>query len=263
MKLDERLYYFKNGEMKLLSSWKMTFKISNVEKPIRKWYRQHPYSKRLNKKWICGDYRIDQQRPQRKVYSEWYLKIVEITEMEERYLDDLIKKIESEIDYPCVWDDGKNRYYEDVIHCPNCGKRRKVLTSKTNCEFCGFEFKKALKCPNCKDLSLNGSEKCIHCGYEFHKKDNPFERINRNGVEIIRCPKCGSVKLDNCDKCRCCNFNFKNKKKCVRCKSWVDEDSNFCNMCGQKLEMFIYCGNCGFKNSLEYNFCSKCGCRLG
>ena len=84
--------------------------------------------------------------------------------MEKKVLDNVINKIEKNINYPTVYDDGENIYYEDTIHCPKCGKRRKVLTSKTNCEECGFEFSKAKKCLKCKDLNLNEYNYCVHCG---------------------------------------------------------------------------------------------------
>lgn len=259
--LDERLYYFKNGQMNLLSSSKITCKISSMEKIIKKWYAHHPYSKKLNDKWICGDYRIDQQRPQRKVYSEQYLKIVEITEMERNYLDKLIEKIESDIDYPTVWDNGEERHYEKTIYCPKCGKRRKVLTSKTHCEFCGFEFNKAIECEKCGALNLKDNNVCTICGNEFNKKYISKNNI-KEFVEIIRCPKCGSVKSDYNDNCRCCNFNFNDKKQCVKCHSWVDEDDNYCNQCGQKLEVQVKCKYCNKKNNSEYEYCSGCGRKL-
>jgi len=164
MIIDEKIYIFPNGNMRLLSKTRYTYKIDEIEKKLKKWYSLHPYSKKINETVFCGDYRIDQQRPQRNVYSEVYWKIISISEMEKRVLDETVKKIESNINYPTVYDDGKNIYYEETIHCPNCGRRRKVLTSKTNCEYCGFEFSKGERCPNCNDLNLKNSNYCIQCG---------------------------------------------------------------------------------------------------
>lgn len=165
MIINRRIYIWKkNGDLELMSRTPYTYKISEIEKKIREWYRFNPYAKKVNENWICSDYRIDQQRPQRKVYSEKYIEIVSISEMEKVVLNEVIQKIESEINYPTVWDDGKNEYYEDTIHCPKCMKRRKVLTSHSHCEFCGFEFSKSKKCPKCKDLSPSDSNFCIHCG---------------------------------------------------------------------------------------------------
>lgn len=261
MKIDERIYYYRNGGMKLLSSTKTVFKISTIEKPIRKWYRHNPYSKRLNEEWICGDYRIDQQRPQRKVYSECYLRIFDMSEMEKNFIDKLIKDIEKDIEYPTVWDDGENRYYEKTIYCPNCGKRRKVLTSKTHCEFCGFKFSEAIECKKCGALNLKDSNVCIKCGNDFRVKEVKKED-NIVYEEIVRCPKCGSVKSEENHKCRCCDFDFDSKKECVNCHSWVDENDNFCNNCGQKLGMFKICKCCGKKNDGKYSFCGRCGNKL-
>ena len=38
--------------------------------------------------------------------------------------------------------------------------RRKVLTSKTHCEFCGFEFSESVKCSECGGLNLKNSDVC-------------------------------------------------------------------------------------------------------
>lgn len=259
MIIDEKVYIFPNGNMRLLSKTRYTYKINEIEKKLKKWYALHPYSKKINEKVFCGDYRIDQQRPQRNVYSEVYWKIISISEMEKKVLNETVKKIESNIDYPTVWDDGENRYYEDTIHCPKCGKRRKVLTSKTHCEFCGFEFDNAKKCPKCKDLSLKNSNHCNHCGHDFNEK-----QIEKNIVEkeeIIRCPKCGEVKLKENDYCRKCNFNFNDKKRCVKCNTYVDDEDKFCYNCGQKLVVLKKC-TCGKKNEIGKNYCSGCGKKL-
>ena len=256
MRIGVRVQYVdkRTGEMKLFSYVEYTYKASNVGKPIRRWYKYNPYAKRISKHWICQDYRIDQQRPQRNVYSEAYLKIVEITEMEENVLDEIIEELEKDRDYPTVWDDGKNSYYEDTIHCPNCGKRRKVLTSETHCEFCGFEFCKALKCPKCKDLSLKNSNYCIHCGYDFNlkKKKKIYD-------EVIRCPKCGCVKSKDSNFCRNCFFDFSNKKQCPKCKRIINDEDRFCNYCSQEQIGFVECNNCSKKNNMDNNFCTKCG----
>ena len=259
---EERVYYYYKREMRLLSSYTYTYKISKIEKHIRKWYLIHPYAKKLNDEWICSDYRIDQQRPQRKVYSEGYIKIINISEMEKNFLNKLIEEIESEIDYPCVWDDGENRYYEDVIHCPKCGEFRTSLSSKSHCEKCGFEFKKTIKCPKCKDLSLKGSEKCSHCGHKFRKEsfiNNDDFEVKKGSVEIVRCPKCGSVKSKYNHQCRNCGFDFEGKKQCIKCHHWVSDDSHFCMYCGQRLNVLKKCKYCGSMNDDSNSYCTECG----
>ena len=250
MKIGIKTQYLKNGEMKLFSYVEHTFKMSEMDKPIRKWYKHNHYAKRLNKKWICQDYRIDQQRPQRNVYSEAYIKIVEISEMEEIHLTKLINELESKIDYPTVWDDGKNRYYEDTIHCPNCDKRRKVLTSKTHCEFCGFEFAKALKCPKCKDLSPTGSNHCIHCGHDLNVKS----RLRK----YIPCTECNKLNSPSNNYCIVCGHKLQEissddkvlyRKYCSKCGKVLGKDDNFC----------IYCGHDKNEKTTKTKVCSVCG----
>lgn len=266
MRLAVQMYYLKNGKMTLISNHEESYDVLSMVIPIRKWYKNNPYAKRISKEWICQDYRIDQQRPQRNVYSEAYIKIISITDMEESHLSMLIEKLESEIDYPTVWDDGKNKYYEETIYCPNCGKRRKVLTSKTHCEFCGFEFDKALKCPKCNALNMKGSKFCIKCGYKFRKEpfinNNDFEVIKNKNVEKIKCPICGEKKSKYFNKCQNCGFDYENKKKCVKCGEWVDEDDEVCCFCGQKLSVFVKCQDCGENNNTKNNYCTKCGEKL-
>lgn len=259
MIIGEKVQYWKNGEMKTFMYYEHTYKIKDLEKPLRRWYRMHPYAKRINKHWICNDYRIDQQRPQRNVYSERYLKIVQMTEMEEKIFDKLIKDIEKDINYPTVWDDGKTRHYEDTIHCPNCGKRRKVLTSKTHCEFCGFVFSNAKKCPKCKDLNLMYVDICKHCGYDFNSKSE--DEIKIDYEEEIRCPICDSIHIYD-GVCGICEFDFRNKKQCAKCKKWIDIEDKYCGYCGQKQIMFVECSKCGEKNHSKNKFCNHCGEKL-
>ena len=96
MIINRRIYIWKkNGDLELMSRTPYTYKISEIEKKIREWYRFNPYAKKLDENWICSDYRIDQQRPQRKVYSEKYIEIVSISEMEKVVLNDVIQKIEN------------------------------------------------------------------------------------------------------------------------------------------------------------------------
>lgn len=251
MKVDIINYCLKDGEFKERSKWHHIWQEIEMVEMINKWYKRHPYAKRLNKYWICGDYRIDQQRPQRNVISDNYIKIISISEMEEMKLTKLITSLESQINYPTMWDDGKNEYYEETIYCPQCGKRRKVLTSKIHCEFCGFEFEKAKKCPKCNNLNLKENNYCIHCGHKF---------IEKKANEIIRCPKCGRVKSEYDTHCRMCNFDFSKYTQCPKCGK-LTEKRNYCLYCGEKLQR-IKCSECGEKNNLENKYCKYCGNNL-
>lgn len=259
-----RKQYVKNGEMKLFSYYEETYNTVTIHRPLDRWYKNNPYAKRISKHWITCDYRIDQQRPQRKVYAEAYIKIVQMTEMEEKVLDRHIERLEKDREYPTVWDDGKNTYYEETIYCPNCGERRKVLTSKTHCEFCGFEFNKAKKCPKCNGLNLKGSDECRICGYKFRKesfvKNDTFEVAkDEYANDIIKCPNCNTKKSKYFDKCTECGFDFSKKKQCPKCKRWVNEKDNYCGYCGQKLIVMKECSNCGKKNKSENKYCNYCG----
>lgn len=250
---------------KLHKRAKYTIQRYEVAEHIRKWYAFHPYAKRLDEKWICSDYRIDQQRPQREVYSQGYIKIESITEMEEKWFDELINKYESKIEYPTVWDDGENTYYEETIYCPKCGKRRKVLTSKTHCEECGFEFEKAKKCPKCKTLNLKENNHCTKCNYKFHNEsyiNNKEFKVKTKEKQKIQCPKCGERKSKYYNKCPKCGFNYDGKKQCHQCKQWVDETDKFCVHCGVKLTVLIQCPNCGEKIKEENKFCNNCGTQI-
>lgn len=266
MKIETRVYRLKDGKMKIFSNIKNTYSILDMDKPFKKWYRRNPYAKRINENWICQDYRIDQQRPQRNIYSGAYIKIISITEMEEKHLDKLIDELESKIDYPTVWDDGYNNYYEETIYCPNCGKRRKVLTSHTHCEFCGFEFDKAKKCPKCNGLNLKGSDECRLCGYVFRRKsfinNEDFEVKKDDEIEKINCPICNEKKSKYFDVCQNCGFVYRGKKLCPQCKSWVCENDKFCCHCGQEMLILVECDKCGKKNNVENNYCNGCGNRL-
>lgn len=261
-----RKHYFKNGEMKLFSYYEKTYDIRKFNKVITKWYKRNPYAKRVSKHWICCDYRIDQQRPQRNVYSEAYIKIVQMTEMEEKFIDNIIKGIEKDIEYPTVWDDGKNIHYEETIYCPNCGKRRKVLTSESHCEYCGFEFDKAKVCPKCNGLNLKGSDECRICGYEFRKesyvKNNDFKVKKNEYNNVILCPKCNTRKSKYYHTCQSCGFDFDKNKQCPKCEHWIDENDKYCGYCGQKLLMFKRCSKCGRKNKENNKYCTECGNRL-
>lgn len=271
MIIGEKVQYFdkKSGEMKPFMYYEHTYKTSDLEKPIRKWYRMHPYAKRISKHWICNDYRIDQQRPQRNVYSERYLKIVQMTEMEEKFFDKLIKDIEKDINYPTVWDDGKTRHYEDTIHCPNCGERRKVLTSKTHCEFCGFAFSKfyVKKCPKCKDLNLIDEKVCRHCGYDFNSKIG--DEVKHRKSPII-CSECEKKNNPNNNYCVGCNHKLKKidvndekyRQYCEYCGNQLKKEDKYCCECGKKVIKKILkvkiCPVCGkWCNSNEY--CWNCG----
>ena len=158
-----------------------------------------------------------------------------MTEMEEKFFDKLIKDIEKDIDYPTVWDDGKTRHYEDTIHCPNCGKRRKVLTSKTYCEFCDIAFSKfyVKKCPKCKDLNLIDEKVCRHCGHDFYQKE-----------------------------CEVNDEIVKDVKRCKYCRKEIGMDDRYCIYCGRKQEEIIKCSNCGKSNISNNKFCSECGGKL-
>lgn len=266
MKLEERLYYYGNGKMNLFTKFRKTYNIANVYKPLKIWYKKHPYAKRLDDGWICSDYRIDQQRPQRRVFSEGYIKFVEITEIEEKVVDKIISELESKIDYPCVWDDGEHSYYEEKIICPNCHKERKVLTSETECEFCGFKFDEAFKCSECGALNLKGSDECINCHTKFNKKSF----INNEEVEIIKnkenksvkCPVCNTRKSKYFDECQNCGFTYHDKKQCPICHKWIKKGDNFCQYCGTKQKVYIKCKNCGKEMDNEKNYCTKCGVKL-
>ena len=266
LRMGVRLYNFKNGKMNLISNYEKTYDIISMGKPIRKWYKRNPYAKRISKHWICRDYRIDQQRPQRNVYSEAYIKIVNITDIEEMYLTELINEIEKDIIYPTVWDNGEERFYEETIYCPKCGKRRKVLTSETHCEYCGFEFNKAKKCPKCNGLNLRGSDECRICGYKFRKKsfinNEEFVVEKNEKSEKIRCPICNEKKSNFFNVCKNCGFDFTHKKQCVNCGKWVNDEDKFCMYCGQKLNVYIICDNCSSKNKLGNNYCNNCGEKL-
>ena len=227
MILGNPTYRFVNGEMKVFTNVEAKYNIYNFSKPIRKWYRYNPYAKKLNDEWICQDYRIDQQRPQRNVYSEAYIHIIQITEIERKYLDRLIDELEKNIEYPTVYDDGKNWYYEETIYCPDCGKRRKVLTSKTHCEFCGFEFSKAKNCPKCNRLNLEDNQFCTECGHDFN--ENIIENIIDDS--LIECSNCGKL---------------------------INSEYEFCTECGYKLNV-VKCKYCGMKNSGANVYCGYCG----
>ena len=261
-----RIYTFKDGEMKLWSNSEKVYNILNVYKLIEHWYRRHPYAKRVSEKWICQDYRIDQQRPQRNVYSQAYIKLVSMSEMEKRYMDSLIKGIEKDIEYPTVYDDGEHMFYEKTIYCPNCNKRRKVLTSKTHCEFCGFEFDDALKCPKCEALNLKGSKECKECGYEFRKEsfiNNDFFEVEKNEyVYNTFCPICNRRKSKYFNVCQNCGFDFSTHKQCKVCKEWVRKNDNFCCHCGNKLIKKVKCNSCGNENEEKNNYCNYCGNKL-
>lgn len=266
MKIGVRLYYFKNGEMKLFSNTEKVCDWIKADKKIRNWYRDNPYAKRVDEEWICCDYRVDQQRPQRNVYSEAYIKISSMTEMENKHITNLINNLEKNIEYPTVWDDGKNRYYEETIYCPNCGKRRKVLTSKTHCEKCGFKFEDALKCQNCGALNLKGSKYCINCNHKFRKKsfinNDDFEVKKDEYIEKIKCPNCNSLKSRYFDVCQNCGFDYSNKKRCFDCGNWIDMDSRYCGYCGRRVKLEIECCECGKLNDEHNNYCNYCGSEL-
>lgn len=272
MIIGNRIYRFKNGKKILLSNVYGTFNIRNFDKPIRKWYRKNPYAKKLDEKWICQDYRIDQQRPQRNVYSEAYLEIKEITEIEKRYLDKLIEELEKDIDYPTVWDDGENWYYEETIYCPDCGKRRKVLTSETHCEFCGFEFSKAKNCPKCNRLNLEDNVFCTECGHDFHKEDvdeKDVEIVHDNSKKIY-CSECCHVNVGN-NYCTECGHKLRkvineeiDKKYCQDCGCKVDKNAKYCTECGSRIgisEEFVKCAVCGewIGRFYEDRYCVNCG----
>lgn len=266
MKVSIKVYRFDDGDMKIfMNSEKVCDKIK-ASKKIKSWYNKNPYAKRVDKEWICSDYRVDQQRPQRNVYSEAYMNITSMTEMEEKYIDFFIKSLEEHIEYPTVWDDGEKMYYEETIYCPNCGGRRKVLTSKTHCEHCGFEFSKAKKCPKCNALNLKGSNHCTKCNYEFKKKsfinNENFEVEKDEYIDIIRCPVCNERKSKYFDNCQSCGFDFSSNKECPNCKKWVDKDDKYCGHCGQKLTMMKKCSNCGKENKSENNYCNYCGMKI-
>lgn len=177
MRIGNRIYYFENGEMKLLSNVEQTFNIYSFREPIIKWYRKNPYAKRINQKWICKDYRIDQQRPKRNVYSEAYLKIIEITEIEERHLTDLIKKLEENINYPkVIFDNGKEYVIDEKIK-----KEEKI-----KCEEKMIKVEK-IHCSKCGMLIHNEDNYCCYCG------EKQESRI---------CKKCGSkINGNYCSEC--------------------------------------------------------------
>ncbi len=252
--------------MKLRFKNEKTLNRFSILKELEHWYKQNPYAKRINENCICSDYRIDQQRPQRNVYSEYYFKIISISNMERRIVDSKIKSLEENIDYPTVWDDGENKYYEETIYCPKCGKRRKVLTSKTHCEFCGFEFSKAKKCPECNGLNLKGSDECRICGYEFRKKsfvkNDNFKVEKDTDIKIIKCPKCNTIKSKYFDHCQECGFDYSGKKECPNCHEWINENDKFCMYCGHRLLVKIKCENCGNENNSKNKYCNYCGNKL-
>lgn len=265
MKVEYKIYSF-NNEMKLWLEDEKTVNKYKASQIIIEFYRKNPYAKKLEGGLICSDYRIDQQRPQRNVQSEQYLKLVSMTELEERYVDATINSLEKNIDYPTVWDDGVNRHYEQTIYCPKCGKRRKVLTSETHCEFCGFEFSKALKCPKCNSLNLKGSDECKKCGYEFRKEsfinNDEFNVKKDKDNSVVKCPKCGGIKSRYFDTCQECGFDYKDKKECPVCHEWVDEKDKYCLYCGQMLNVLIKCKHCGKKIFDKNKFCTNCGQKL-
>lgn len=266
MRVTTKIFIFKNGGMEPIFNEVSKCSKLEAQKTILRWYRKNPYAKRINDEWICSDYRVDQQRPQRNVYSEAYIKIDSMTDMEKRYIDLLIKNLERNREYPTVWDDGKNTYYEETIYCPKCGKRRKVLTSETHCEFCGFEFDKAFKCPKCNGLNLKGSDECRICGFEFRKEsfinDNEFKVNKDEDYELIRCPKCNAKKSKYFDSCQECGFDFSNKKQCPKCGKWVGERDKYCGYCGRKLMILMKCNNCGKENEDKNRYCNYCGKKL-
>ena len=267
MKLNILTFYFEDGKAYKLSNTEKVFNIYEGDLFFRRWYRKNPYAKRLNPNCICCDYRIDQQRPQRNVYSEAYVFIKQMTEMEKKQINSLINSIEENIEYPTVWDDGETRHYEETIYCPNCGKRRKVLTSKSHCEHCGFEFSNALKCPHCNTLNLKGSKYCTKCGYEFRKESfitNEEYKVKKNkyDIEIIRCPKCNEKKSKYFDTCQNCGFDYSDKKRCPNCETWIDKKDKFCGECGQKLLVKVKCEECGNENNIENKYCNYCGNKL-
>lgn len=266
MKVEFRVYDLKDGNWYVALKTKRTMNKLDTMKQIRKWYKHHPYAKMIDENTICGDYRIDQQRPQRNVRSDGYIKILSITDMEKRYLKKLIDELEKQIEYPTLWDNGEEVFYEETIYCPKCGERRKVLTSETHCEFCGFEFSKAKKCPICNTLNLKGSKSCKKCDYEFRNesfiKNDDFEVKKNDENNVVKCPKCNGRKSQYFDKCQNCGFDFNGKKECPICHHWVDEKDKFCCHCGQELIVLLECSNCGKKNNSKNNFCSGCGVRL-
>lgn len=263
MQIEYRIYHLVNDKWEIaLYSYKALDRLSMI-KEFNKWYKDNPYAKRVGKTMICSDYRIDQQRPQRDVRSDAYIVINSMTELEERLFDGLIEGLESKIDYPTTWDDGENTYYEETIYCPNCGERRKVLTSHNFCEFCGFEFSKAVRCPECNGLNLKGADKCRLCDYEFRKEsfinNNEFEVKKNKDNEIIRCPECKTLKSRYFDTCQKCGYDFKHKKECPHCKELIDDKDNYCMYCGQKQIILIECKDCHKEIRNDDVYCKYCG----
>ena len=70
MEISIEIYRFDNGNMRLFKSYVDTYDVISMSIPISRWYRKNDYAKRIDKWWICQDYRIDQQRirnPKRNV----------------------------------------------------------------------------------------------------------------------------------------------------------------------------------------------------
>lgn len=229
MILRASMYHLKNGEMKEFFREEKQYDVLSMGMVIHKWYRKNKYAKRVGRKWICQDYRIDQQRPQRNVYSEAYLQVISMTELEEKHFDNLIKNIEKDIEYPTVWDNGEEVFYEKTIYCPNCGKRRKVLTSKTHCEFCGFEFSDSIECSECGGLNLKDSDVCRICGHDLNEESDDEEENY-----VMRCFNCHK-EIEYGDKYCCnCGIKLKNVVECEYCGKEINEGSVYCNYCGRK-----------------------------
>ena len=242
-----------------------------ISKSMMEYYKKFPFAKRLDEKWICCDYRIDQQRPQRNVYSEAYIEIRNVMPLEKKELDDIISSLEEKINYPTVWDNGKYAFYEETIICPNCNHQRKSLTSVTHCEHCGYEFDKGIKCKECGTLNLENSEECKKCGCKFDKRGYEDIKIRlKDFIEEIRKGKsdkeaCEIVDLDyvdvydwlkkgkngvgyeyswlkdEYDKAKWDYYNYhkrnnvNNKIICHNCGSKNDKNNRFCEMCGEKI----------------------------
>lgn len=126
MKIRTHVLFYSNGEMKPLVRSEKTYDILNYSMLIRRFYRKNPYAKRIDKNWICQDYRIDQQRPIRNVYSEGYLEIVYMTEMEEMSLNNMIKLLEKDRIYPFICPYCETENMKGNNYCIKCGNKLEV-----------------------------------------------------------------------------------------------------------------------------------------
>ena len=263
-------------EGQIFNNYRFTEKeayLDDIKSEIRHYYWKYPLAiqiSELTESTIISNYQKSDSDQQYK------LRIVSATLEEREIIDEVVKEMESEKDFPLV----KHGFgFPNIILYNNI---EEVL------EYVDFE--RFNICPHCESILSKKADVCPNCNNNVYESTKENKVINLRKRVIYTddgcfCPYCKSkVKIDHSwcrhcgndmtpfrgkipeDKCdeKINKINYFSLKVCPNCNTKIDSHEKKCPSCGHDFlkngsKSLKICVKCGKPNLWSNKFCKYCG----